>query len=159
MMKLGLIYWLGVGCLLIVGACTWHARKATGAGWVVVTNAFSQGKAGHGRCCRYEPALHRGVTVQFFGFCPEVEPESPDRNNCLLTFRFGGVENVKLDGFNHQNAINGFTVVGKWSERLNREVFNVEIIQGFGVGSTFDCDEIEVVSVNPAVPHKRREGI
>lgn len=95
------------------------------------------------------------LTVQFFGFRPDVEPERPGRNNCLLTFRFGGVENVKLDGFNHQNAINGFTVVGNWSERLNREVFNVEIIQGFGVGSTFECEEIEVVSVNPAVPHKR----
>jgi len=95
------------------------------------------------------------LTIQFFGFRSEVGPESPDRNNCLLTLRFGGVENVKLDGFNHQNAINGFTVVGKWSERLNREVFNVEIVQGFGVGATFECEEIGVVSVNPAVPHKR----
>lgn len=95
------------------------------------------------------------LTVQFYGFRPDVGPESPDRNNCLLTLRFGGVENVKLDGFNHQNAINGFTVVAKWSERLNREMFNVEIVQGFGVGATFACEEIEVVSMKPAVPHKR----
>jgi hypothetical protein len=93
-------------------------------------------------------------TVQFLGFRTDVAPEHPDRNTCLLTLRFGGVENVKLEGFNHQNAINGLTAVGKWSERLNQEVFNVEIIQGFGVGATFECGEIDVVSVSPAVPNK-----
>ena len=94
------------------------------------------------------------LTVQFFGFRPDVSPDSPDRNNCLLTIRFEGVENVKLDGFNHQNAINGFIVVCKWSELLKREVLDVKIVQGFGVGATFESDEIEVVSVKPAVPHK-----
>jgi hypothetical protein len=95
------------------------------------------------------------LTVQFIGFRPDVGAESPDRNSCLLTFRFGGLESVKVDGFNHQNAINGFTVVEKWSDRLNREVFNVEIVQGFGVGAMFECCEIEVLSVNPAVPPDR----
>jgi hypothetical protein len=98
------------------------------------------------------------LTIRFFGFRQDVGPESPNRNNCLLTFRFGGVENVKLEGFNHQNAINGLTVTSKWSQRLNREMFNVELIQGFGVGATFGCGEIEVVSVNPTVPHKWCEG-
>jgi hypothetical protein len=94
------------------------------------------------------------LTAQFVGFRPDVGPESPDRNNCLLTLQFGGVEDVKLEGFNHQNAINGFEAVHKWSERLNREMFSVKIIQGFGVGATFKCSEIEVVSVNPTAPRK-----
>jgi len=94
------------------------------------------------------------LTIRFFGFRHDVGPESPDRNNCLLTFRFGGLENVKLEEFNHQNAINGFIVIGKWSERLNREMFDVEIIRGFGTGATFQCCDIEVVSVNPAAPRK-----
>lgn len=92
-----------------------------------------------------EPSL----TIRFSGFRPDVGPESPNRNNCLLTLRFAGVESIKLEGFNHQNAINGFVVSAKWSERLNREVFSVELIQGFGVGCTFDCDAIDVVSVTP----------
>ncbi len=95
------------------------------------------------------------LTIQFFGFRSDVGRESTERNNCLLTLRFVGVENVKLEGFNHQNAVNGFVVEGSWSERLNRELLNVELIQGFGVGATFECEEIEVVSVNPAFPHKR----
>jgi len=94
------------------------------------------------------------LTIQFFGFRLDVGPESPNRNNCLLTLQFGGLDNVKLEGFNHQNAINGLVVLSKWSERLNQEIFNVEIIQGFGAGVTFGCSEIEVLSVNPAVPSK-----
>ena len=94
------------------------------------------------------------LTIKFFAFCWDVVAESKNHKDCLLTLRFGGLENVKLDGFNHQNAINGFTVVAQWSERLNREVLSVELIQGFGVGSTFDCGEIEVVSLNPATPHR-----
>jgi len=95
------------------------------------------------------------LTIQFFGFRQDVAPESPNRNNCLLTLRFAGVESLKLEGFNHQNAINGFVLSTKWSDRLRREVFNVELVQGFGVGCTFECDAIDVESVNPAVPHKR----
>ena len=94
------------------------------------------------------------LTIQFLGFRSDVGPESPERNKCLLTLRFGGVENLELRGFNHQNAINGLVVAALWSEHLDREVFNVELIQGFGVGAAFGCGEIEVVSVNPTVPHK-----
>ncbi len=89
------------------------------------------------------------LTIQFSGFRPDAEPESPSRNNCLLTLRFADVENLKLDGFNHQNAINGLVVSAKRSARLNREIFNVELVQGFGVGCTFECDAIDVVSVTP----------
>ena len=101
------------------------------------------------------PALTIPVlTIKFFAFRWDVVAESKKRKDCLLTLRFGGLENVKLVGLNHQNAINGFLVSAKWSEYLNREVFSVELIQGFGVGATFDCGEIEVVSLDPSSPHR-----
>ena len=94
------------------------------------------------------------LTIKFFAFRWDVVAESKNRKDCLLTLRFGGLENVKLGGFNHQNAINGFLVSAKWSQHLNREVFSVELIQGFGVGTTFECGEIEVVSLDPSSPHR-----
>jgi len=86
------------------------------------------------------------LTVRLVGFCYDGGLKNPNRKDCVLTLCFGGVENVKLDGFNHQNAINGFTVVARWSERLKQEMFDVKFIQGFGVGATFECGEIEVVN-------------
>jgi hypothetical protein len=86
------------------------------------------------------------LTVQFLG----VGPEEPTRMNCLVTIRFGGLQDMKLDGFNHQNAINGLSIVEKWSTNLNRELFKVEIIRGFGVGAIFECSHIEVLSVSTA---------
>jgi len=90
------------------------------------------------------------LTVRFLGLRSDFGPEDSDRKNYLLTLWFGGVDNLKLEGFNYQNAINGFTVAAKWSERLNQEVFNVEIIQGFGVGCAFECSEIKVMNVTSA---------
>ena len=89
------------------------------------------------------------LTIQFYGFRRDVAPGSPSYNDCLLTLHFAGVESLKLGGFNHQNAINGFVFSTKWSDRLRRELFTVELVQGFGVGCTFECDTINVVSVNP----------
>jgi len=89
------------------------------------------------------------LTIQFFGFNSKVGQESPNRDNRLLTLQFGGLESVKLEGFNHQNAINGLAISSKWSECLKRQIFDVEIVRGFGAGVTFECSEIEVLSVNP----------
>ncbi len=89
------------------------------------------------------------LTIQFFGFRTDVGPENPNRKNCLLTLQFGGLGSVKLEDFNHQNAINGLVVVSEWSGNLKRQIFDVKIIQGFGAGVTFKCCEIEVLSVTP----------
>jgi hypothetical protein len=67
----------------------------------------------------------------------------------LLRLRFGGVEHLEMNGFNHQNAINGCRVNACWSERLRQEVLEVELIQGFGVGCKFSCRGAEVLSLGP----------
>lgn len=97
-------------------------------------------------------------TIQFLGFCQKAVTEGPNRNSYLLTFRFGGVENPRLEGFNHQNALNGVNIKSKWSERLKQDMFDVELVQGFGVGAKFDCREIEVLSVEPG-PFRNSDGL
>jgi hypothetical protein len=100
---------------------------------------------------RGEPdgSIEHSLTILFSAFRGDVPPGSPGRGNCLITLRFTGFENLKLEGFNHQNAINGLVVSSKWSGCLKREVFDVRVIRGFGVGAAFECDAIEVVSVTP----------
>jgi hypothetical protein len=93
------------------------------------------------------------LIIEFLGFRRDVPMESPDRGNCLIILRFGGIENMTLNGFNHQNAINGLVVKAHWSERRKRDLFTVDLIQGFGVGTKFECTEIDLVSVTPTTPN------
>lgn len=97
----------------------------------------------------YEGSVGPSLTIKFSAFCPDAAPNSPERRNCLLTLQFTEVENLKIEGFNHQNAINGFLISSQWSERLGREIISVKIVQGFGVGCTFDCGVIDVLSIKP----------
>lgn len=92
------------------------------------------------------------VTMVFFLFRLEVAEEDPRRNKTLTTLQFRDVENLKLSDFNHQNAINGIALSRYFCERLKCEVFGVKIAPGFGLESSFQCREIEVLSVEPYVP-------
>lgn len=105
----------------------------------------------------YKGSVGPSLTIEFSAFCPDEAPNSSERRNCLLTLRFIEVENLKIEGFNHQNAINGFLISSQWSERLGRDVFSVKIVQGFGVGCTFDCAEIDVLSIKPAKSNNQSE--
>ena len=70
------------------------------------------------------------LTIEFFCFNFAVGTEDPNRQDCLVTIRFGGLLNVKFDGFNHQNAINGLIMTDTWSENLNRQMFDILCING-----------------------------
>ncbi len=66
---------------------------------------------------------------------------------CLLTLRFYEVEEVKLEGFNHQNVLFSLTVA-------KEQRFEVELESIFGISGTFSCSVIEVVSAQ-ALPGTR----
>jgi hypothetical protein len=90
-------------------------------------------------------------------FCPVITAllagtDKGETSHWLLTIRFVGVDNLKMEGFNHQNAINGISISDKWSDLLNRTVFSVEIIKGFGLGASFECEQIKVLTIKPALP-------
>ena len=70
-------------------------------------------------------------------------------NDALVTFRFHGVDNLQLDGFNHQNAINGLTMTLGFHNQSRLSSVQVCFIQGHGVGGSFRCSRIEVVDVKP----------
>lgn len=58
---------------------------------------------------------------------------------CLLTLRFHEIDEMQLEGFNQQNVLASLTVD-------KGERFEVELEPIFGLGGTFSCSAIEVVS-------------
>jgi hypothetical protein len=71
------------------------------------------------------------------------------KNYTLVTLRFSGVEELKLQGFNHQNVIFGLTIQPKESSEAGSSKFHVEFDPSFGVDAIFDCSAIEVVDAIP----------
>lgn len=76
--------------------------------------------------------------------------ERPTSQHTLATLRFEDVDDLKMDGFNHQNAILGLPIAlqerGKYESggRLPPYLV-VEFQSAFGMGASFRCFRIEVI--------------
>ena len=69
-------------------------------------------------------------------------------NHSIVVLKFDGVDNLELDGFNHQNALSGLGIAEAGAEGM----FEVHFDPEYGVESQFKCRSIEVVSVTPGLP-------
>ncbi len=70
------------------------------------------------------------------------------RNRSVVTFRFEGVANCRLDGFNGQNVLSGL-----WVERVDPVEgleLRVEMPSIYGVDASLDCKAARVLRVRPA---------
>jgi len=67
------------------------------------------------------------------------------KNHTLLTLRFSDVRELKLEGFNHQNAIFGLTIQPNDAKNPTDPKFHIELDPSFGVDATFDCAAVEIV--------------
>lgn len=80
--------------------------------------------------------------------------EYQDTRNALVTLKFRDVDNFKMEGFNHQNAIMGMSI-----RTLERGTFLtgeplppylvVDIEPAFGMGASFRCFHVEVIDAVP----------
>ncbi len=76
--------------------------------------------------------------------------ESPTSHHTLATLRFEDVDDFRMEGFNHQNAILGLSISvqdrGKFEsgESLPPR-FAVQFQPAFGMSASFRCFRIEVV--------------
>ena len=67
----------------------------------------------------------------------------------LTKLRFDGLDGIRLNGFNHQNAIFGLEIVRTPESDDNPEPWLVTIDGSFGIEATFRCMSASVVSVVP----------
>lgn len=80
--------------------------------------------------------------------------ESPDSQHTLATIRFEDADEIKLEGFNHQNAIMGLAISvqprGKFVTGEDLPPFlMVQFQAAFGMSASLRCFRIEVVDAVP----------
>ena len=107
---------------------------------------LDRGSAGEGS---FGPTLD--ALVHVFEITPEVGSDGyyVQRHHMLAHLRFHEVVELRLDGFNHQNALSGidFTDLRDW--QLERVKWAVRFDSAFGADASFQCRAVEVVSVVP----------
>jgi len=67
----------------------------------------------------------------------------------MATFRFAGLEDLKLQGFDHQNVIFGLLIQVVESAGPGKSKFHGEYDPSFGTDATFECRSIELGDVRP----------
>jgi len=71
------------------------------------------------------------------------------RHHVLVHLRFRDVVELRLVGFNHQNALMGLILTDLRDRQMERVLWEVKFDSAFGVNSTFQCHSVEVFSVVP----------
>ncbi len=71
------------------------------------------------------------------------------QNHTLVHMRFARVVELKMEGFNRQNALFGLTIKDIRPGQLERIDFEVGFDSSFGLEASFQCHGIEVVNVEP----------
>ncbi len=71
------------------------------------------------------------------------------RNHTPSTFKFHNVEDLKTQGFNHQNAIFGLSINKLERSQPPSLYFTVELERAFGIEASFTCLRVEVSEAIP----------
>ena len=67
----------------------------------------------------------------------------------LTTMKFDNVDNFKMEGFNHQNAIFGLGIEQKTRDEGPTPYFAVDFEPSHGIDATFTCLRIEIAEAVP----------
>jgi hypothetical protein len=91
------------------------------------------------------------LSVRVFTFGPEVAPTGfyVLHNETLAKLLFGGVCELALEGFNHQNVLHGLNIEDIRDRQLEDQNYAVALSGSFGLEGNFQCSTIEVVSAEP----------
>jgi hypothetical protein len=92
--------------------------------------------------------------IHVFEMTSEVSPTGHYmcRNHRVAKLRFLTVDEVQLEGFNHQNALMGLIISDESHRQIERIKFEVSFDGAYGVGLSFVCSGIEVCAVTPGIP-------
>lgn len=71
------------------------------------------------------------------------------RHHVLVGFRFSGVHELRLGGWNHQNVLNGLSIEDIQSGQFDELKFAVRFDGCWGVDAAFLCRDVAIESVHP----------
>jgi hypothetical protein len=84
-----------------------------------------------------------------------VDPESGHYifdMHCIASFQFESIQDLQLDGFNHQNAIMDLAIDSLDPSTHNGARLRVEIRPAFGVDASFSCCRCLLLKLQPGKP-------
>jgi len=118
----------------------WPSFQNAEIHWLRLTNSHSE----QGVVPTIEFQLHSWEMTN------EVSPQGyyVQRNNILVHFRFREIDNLLLYDFNCENAILRLSISPLADPQL-RPKYKVEIKSARGLGGSFTCRDITVLSVQP----------
>jgi hypothetical protein len=101
----------------------------------------------------YGPTLE--AIVHTFEITNEVGPDGcyVVRHHVLVHLRFHDVVELRLEGFNNQNALFGLRFSDLRERQWEQIKFEVRFDSAHGVDASFQCHAVEVVSVTPYNTH------
>jgi hypothetical protein len=76
------------------------------------------------------------------------------KHEVLVSFRFSGIDSLRIEGFNNQNALWGLEIIDIRSRQLEYLRYEVHFAASFGVGAEFFCRDIEIEGVRPWEPER-----
>ena len=94
------------------------------------------------------PSLSADVHV--FEMTQQVDSDGyyVNHKHSVVTLLFQGLDELSLDGFNHQNALSDLSI----AETEPGGMLRVNFDSAYGLDSEFTCRTMKVVSVVPGVP-------
>jgi hypothetical protein len=93
------------------------------------------------------------ATIHLFEMTSQIDERSSYvlKNHVAATFRFIEIYELKLDDFNQQNVLQGLSILDISERQLDRIKFEVTFDGIFGVSAKFQCNSINIESVEPYV--------
>jgi hypothetical protein len=124
----------------------------------VVRMRLDRGDSTHPGGERRKPSLETDVHV--FEITDQVTDQGfyALRKHTLATLAFHGIDDLQLEGFNHQNVLFGLQLEDVSQRQLEALKWQVSFDSSFGVHSTLMCETIEVVRAVPYEPPARMAG-
>lgn len=91
------------------------------------------------------------VLIHAFEMTNEVGPDGHYvlRHHVLVHLLFRDVAELRLEGFNNQNALFGLAMSDIRERQLEHLQFEVRFDSAYGMDSLFQCHAVEVISVTP----------
>jgi hypothetical protein len=95
------------------------------------------------------PALFADIYA--FEMTSDVAPSGQYvlKNHVVVSFRFSGIDNLEMRGFNEQNAIMGLSISNIRAQQMEGIAFEVKFEGSFGVSAKFVCRDVAVEAVRP----------
>ncbi len=95
------------------------------------------------------PVLNVTLHVWELSNQPDPPGNLVTKHHTLTKLSFQDVDNFRMEGFNHQNAILGLSITHGERPQGPSPIFAVHFDPAFGMGATFTCGRVEVVDAVP----------